>query len=316
MGRESGRVVNYSKGEKALLIICDDITETKRLSEKLEYQTTHDVLTGLINRVEFDRRLSRILETNLDDEATEHALCYLDLDQFKIINDTCGHLAGDELLRQLSSLLSSIVRKRDTLARLGGDEFAILMEYCDLKNSRRVAENVRTGIENFRFVWEGKRFSMSVSIGLIQISDNTGSMTGIMSAADAACFAAKDAGRNRIHVYHPKDIELSERQGEMQWVSRVTEALEDERLLLYKQAIISLGEMQANQGEHYELLIRMKNEDGSIAMPGAFLPAAERYNIATKIDRWVIKTAFLGLPRTRKFLIDYIFVPLIYRVIH
>jgi diguanylate cyclase (GGDEF)-like protein/PAS domain S-box-containing protein len=291
--RESVRVVSdYHDGAVTFFIVCEDITETYRLSQQLSYQATHDSLTGLVNRAEFERRLQRVLKIN-DPKITEHAICYLDLDQFKIINDTCGHLAGDELLRQLSELLFAKVRKRDTLARLGGDEFGVLMEHCDLNHARRVANSLRAMVEDFRFVWQDKKFSIGVSIGLVPINVSSGNVNDILSAADAACYAAKDAGRNRIHVYASDDKSMAIRRGEMQWVSRINHALEEGLFKLYYQKIISVNGLK--QGDHYELLLRMTGSNGELIPPGAFLSAAERYGLSNKIDSWVVNKAFTWL---------------------
>ena len=279
-----------------ILVTCEDISETRILSEQLEYQAKHDSLTQLINRAEFERRLRRVLNSDLENE--HHALCYLDLDQFKIINDTCGHMAGDELLRRISNLLNSAVRKRDTLARLGGDEFAVLLEHCPFDQAERIAGDLLKSIESFRFVWEGKRFNLGVSIGLVPITRESGMLSDVMSAADAACYAAKDGGRNRVHVYHADDIELSKRRSEMHWVSEINRALEENRLRLAMQPIMWLGgDDQGKKGKHYELLLRMEDNDGNLISPGAFLPAAERYNLSVKLDRWVTDTAFAWLLR-------------------
>ena len=289
--RATLRLIRYSEDDLSVLMTCEDISEARLLSEQLEHQAKHDSLTGLINRAEFERRLRRIITSETGDE--EHSLCYLDLDQFKVINDTCGHLAGDELIRQVSEILSKGVRKRDTLARLGGDEFAILMEHCPLSQASRVARDLLKAISNFRFVWEGKRFGVGVSIGVVPINEGKGSVNNILSVADAACYAAKDAGRNRIHVYEEDDDELSRRRGEMQWVAKINNALEEDRFCLAAQDIVFLGnEEDRPPGKHYELLIRMRDEDGSIITPGIFLPAAERYNLSVKLDRWVVTTVF------------------------
>lgn len=281
-------------GTQNILMSCEDVTETRILSEQLEYQAKHDALTDLINRAEFERRLRRVLNSQSADN--EHALCYLDLDQFKIINDTCGHLAGDELLRRVSHLLITVVRKRDTLARLGGDEFAVLLEHCPLEQAMRVASDLLDAVHALRFSWEGKRFNVGVTIGLVPINENSGNVSDVLSAADAACYAAKDAGRNRIHVYHPDDSELSKRRSEMQWVSEINRALEENRLCLARQPIMPLSKTASSgAGKHYELLIRMKDENGDIIFPGAFLPAAERYNLSIRLDRWVVSTAFAWL---------------------
>jgi len=275
--------------------VTQDITEQKLAEDTLAHQATHDALTGLINRNDFERRLERVLETARTSH-DEHALCYLDLDQFKVINDTCGHEAGDELLRQLGRLLSVAVRKRDTLARLGGDEFGVLMEHCTLVQAHRVADEVRKAIEEFRFVWEEQAFRIGVSIGLVPITESSESVANLLSAADSACFAAKDEGRNRVHVYHLDDTELARRQGEMAWVARIDQALEDYRLQLWSQPIVPVV-TGSDKGEHFELLLRLIDERGETVPPGAFLPAAERYGLSTKLDRWVVGAALDWLSR-------------------
>ena len=294
--RETARVVSGVAGEMAtILIVCEDCTEAHNLSEQLSYQASHDALTGLVNRRAFENRLERVLETARCHNTT-HALCYLDLDQFKVINDTCGHVAGDELLRQLGRYLSAQVRKRDTLARLGGDEFGVLMERCSLEQAQRVAESLRKAIESFRFLWEDKSFSVGVSIGLVPITRASEHITGVLRAADNACYAAKDTGRNRIHVYHEADVELVKRHREMQWVVRMNRALEEDRFHLSFQPIVPVDGRQSDW-THYELLLWMEDDDGRILPPGAFLPAAERYNLAARLDRWVIDAAFEWLTR-------------------
>ena len=281
---------NIGKDKVYSFAIVRDITERKEMSEKLSHQAMHDSLTDLINRREFEHRLERILETSRKD-SSEHALCYLDLDQFKVINDTCGHVAGDELLRQLSDLLQREVRKRDTLARLGGDEFGVLMEHCSLEQAQRVASNLLKAIEDFRFTWEDKSFSIEVSIGLTPIDNTSLSSIEIMKQADAACYAAKDAGRNRIHIYREDDTALARRHGEMQWVARINLALLEDRFCLYAQPIKSL-KRKSKDGKFYELLLRMKDEDGELIRPGAFLAGAERYSLSTRLDRWVVDNTF------------------------
>ena len=288
--RETARVVEGENGQSTMLLVCEDITEAHNLANQLSYQATHDVLTDLVNRYEFERRLQRAAQT-AQTEKREHALCYLDLDQFKVMNDTCGHVAGDELLRQIATLLGERIRKRDTLARLGGDEFGVLLEDCSIEQAMRIASGLRRAVEDFRFLWEDKSFSLGVSIGLIAITDASEGIAALLSAADTACYAAKDQGRNRIHVYHDNDVELSRRTTEMQWVARIHRALEEKRFHLCAQPIVRIGN-NYDAKEHYELLLRMEDENGNIVTPGAFLPAAERYNLATKLDRWVISTAF------------------------
>jgi diguanylate cyclase (GGDEF)-like protein/PAS domain S-box-containing protein len=270
-----------------LMGVTQDITARKKVEEKLSYQASHDALTGLINRPEFEQRTEHLLST-IQSDKTEHAMCFLDLDQFKVINDTCGHVAGDELLRQLGMLLQNTVRKRDTLARLGGDEFGVLMEHCGLDQAHRVADEIFDAINEYQFFWEGESFRIGVSIGLVAITETTGNYTDLFKQADAACYLAKGLGRNRIHVYHPDDVELSIRQGEMQWVRRINQAVDEDRFCLYAQPIVSLNN---DDLKHYELLVRMLNEEGEVIPPGAFLPAAERYNLIEKIDAWVVQHA-------------------------
>ncbi|MCI0399781.1 MAG: EAL domain-containing protein [Gammaproteobacteria bacterium] len=291
--REAIRASKDDAGAIVILIAGEDVTEARQLSEELSYQASHDVLTGLVNRREFERRLKRVLHSSRADQ-TEHALLYLDLDRFKTINDTCGHLAGDELLRQLGEVLRGTVRSRDTLARLGGDEFGVLLEHCSVVQARRLAKALQKIIQNFRFGWEGRNLSIGVSIGLVPINKTSESMTNILSMTDAALFAAKEAGRNCIHVYQEADSELARKRGELQWVPRIQQALEEDRFHLVFQPIRPIAKGNV-EGEHYELQIRMEDEDGRIVPPGAFLPAAERYNLSTTLDRWVIRTAFRWL---------------------
>lgn len=274
------------------VLVFSDVTETRRLTRAMSYQATHDALTGLINRCEFERRLCRVLET-VRTEDTQHAVGYLDLDQFKIINDTWGHAAGDELLRQLSRLLEDQIRKRDTLARLGGDEFGILMEHCTVQQALRVAEVLRKTVENYCFVWEDKCFNIGVSIGLTPLNQASQTVVEVLRAADTACYMAKEQGRNRIYIYQADDIEQARRQGEMQWAVQLPRALEEGRFHLSWQPITSVS--QGNEMEHYELLLRLEDETGRLILPGVFLPAAERFNLATPLDRWVISTAFQWL---------------------
>ena len=267
-----------------------DITESYRLSEQLNYQATHDPLTGLVNRREFELRLSRVVKSCRDD-GSEHALCYIDLDQFKVVNDTCGHDAGDELLRQIAALLQDKVRKRDTIARLGGDEFGLLLERCTLNQANRVAENVRGAIDDFRFMWAGRNFRLGASIGVIPIDFSSGNIANVMRSADAACYTAKDAGRNRIHIYHEDSIELAQRHQEMQRIVDINQAFDEGRFMLYQQPIRPLKSTQDEQAQFCELLVRMIDEAGFPVLPANFLPTAERYNLATQLDTWVVNTA-------------------------
>ncbi len=262
----------------------------QRYQTDLSFQTTHDSLTGLVNRREFERRIVAALNI-AKSEQSEHVLLYMDLDQFKVVNDTCGHTAGDEYLRQLSAMLVDGLRKHDSLARLGGDEFGVLLEHCPQDRALQLADQLLGEIQDFRFVWEGNSFTLGVSIGLVLINEQSENLSRILKAADAACYAAKDAGRNRIHVYDEDDSTLVRRHGEMQWVSRITEAVEEGRFHLYYQPIVPVDQRQI-EGLHMELLLRMEDRHGNIILPGAFLPAAERYNLMPHLDRWVTQTAF------------------------
>jgi diguanylate cyclase (GGDEF)-like protein/PAS domain S-box-containing protein len=288
--------------------IQEDVTHEYELSEQLNYQASHDALTDLINRREFERRAERLLTTTKH-EKSEHALCYLDLDQFKVVNDTCGHSAGDRMLSQLSSILKETVRHHDTLARLGGDEFGVLIEHCMLDDAHKVALTLQQAIQNYQFSWEGHSFKVGVSIGLVPITETTLNLGDLLKNADAACYMAKDLGRNRIHVYHDEDSEIAQRQGEMQWVTRINHALEENRFCLYAQTIAPLS---SSTNEHYELLVRMIDEQGNIIPPGAFLPAAERYDLISKLDHWVIDQALTLLANNSNFLnkIDFISINL------
>ncbi len=254
---------------------------------RLVYQASHDALTGLINRREFEQRLDRTLLSALQ-QGREHALCYMDLDQFKVINDSCGHAAGDELLRQLALLLKGNLRERDTLARLGGDEFALLLENCSIQDALEVADTFRAEVQRFRFKWGDRIFAVGMSVGMVAINRDSGTAASLLSAADAACYVAKDRGRNQIHVYESRDIDLARHRGEMQWVTRIHRALEEHRLRLSWQEI-RRTDGAAESVRHVELLLRMMDDDGSEILPMAFIPAAERYSIMPSLDSWVIE---------------------------
>ncbi|MEH1994407.1 bifunctional diguanylate cyclase/phosphodiesterase [Nostoc sp.] len=272
------------------VMVFHDVTENRKLSRQLSWQATHDALTELVNRQEFERRVEQALHlAKLDYQV--HALCYLDLDHFKIVNDTCGHLAGDELLRQITTLLQEKIRKTDTLARLGGDEFGVLLTQCTIEQALRVANELLLCVQKFRFVWQEQVFSIGVSIGLVGIDANNESLTEIISTADAACYIAKNRGRNRVYVAQINDQEQLQRRGEMQWASRISQALENDWFCLYAQIIVPIGPTAKN-GVHYEVLLRLHDEQENLVLPMAFIPAAERYNLMHLIDRWVIRTLF------------------------
>jgi diguanylate cyclase (GGDEF)-like protein/PAS domain S-box-containing protein len=274
------------------VLVFHDVSESRELNRRLSYHASHDVLTGLVNRREFETRLERALKSAKAGE-TSYALCYVDIDQFKIVNDTCGHSAGDALLGQVGALLKSKVRWRDTLARLGGDEFGVLLESCSLEEALRTAETLRESIRNFRYTWEDRTFKLGASIGVVPITADNEDVASVLSAADSACGAAKESGRNRVHCFEENDIDLMRRRREMQWAARINNALEESRFELFRMTIQPLQVEDA--GEHFELLLRMRDESGKIVAPDQFIAAAERYGITPSIDRWVIDSAFRWL---------------------
>ncbi len=276
-----------------VVVILHDDSQARSMANQLSWQACHDPLTELFNRRKFEQSLEGLLLSARQNNM-QHALLYLDLDQFKIVNDTCAHLAGDELLRQMSGLLQSLVRDSDVLARLGGDEFGVLLRHCPPDRSLTIANGIREAVQDYRFAWQGKPFNIGVSIGLVNIDSQSESITALLSAADTACYAAKDKGRNRVQVYQPGDSELQQRHGEMQWVSRIHDAFENARFLLYTQSIIALGK-ETPVTAHCEILLRMRDERGGLLPPMAFIPAAERYSLMPSIDRWVIRTLFAKL---------------------
>jgi diguanylate cyclase (GGDEF)-like protein/PAS domain S-box-containing protein len=274
------------------VLVFRDVTAQRKLAQQLSHQATHDTLTELVNRREFEHRLAHLLA--LASPYAPHALLYLDLDQFKVVNDTCGHAAGDDLLRQISALLRTKLRARDTLARLGGDEFGVLLEHCALPEAKRIANNLRELVHGFRFGWQDKSFHIGVSIGLVPLIQAGETASGVLSAADSSCYAAKEGGRNRVHVYQADDSVLAQRHGEMRWMPRIQQALADERFRLYYQPIVPIAP-NALPGDHGEILLRMLDEQGQLVPPGAFLPAAERYGLMLAIDRWVVRKTLEAL---------------------
>jgi diguanylate cyclase (GGDEF)-like protein len=256
---------------------------------KLAYHASHDQLTNLVNRAEFENRLKQALQ-EITTRGRQHVVMYMDLDQFKIVNDTCGHAAGDQLLRQVGALLKHKVREGDTLARLGGDEFGVLLENCPMQEAIRIAHELRQCVADFRFISESRSFNIGASIGVIHVADGTLTLTDVLGAADAACYMAKEKGRNRVQFYRPHDSEVFLRRGEMEWVSRLQRALQDGRFTLHAQEIISIKDPA--RIPHHELLVRMLDEHDKLIPPMAFIPAAERYSMMPLIDQWVVQNAF------------------------
>jgi diguanylate cyclase (GGDEF)-like protein/PAS domain S-box-containing protein len=274
------------------VLVFHDVSESRELNRKLSYHASHDILTGLVNRREFEARLERSLRSAKARE-TQYALCHLDVDQFKIINDTCGHSAGDALLGQVGALLKTKIRWRDTLARLGGDEFGVLLESCSLDDALVMAEQLRETMRNYKFVWEERTFRLGCSIGVVPITGDSEDVATVLSSADSACQAAKEGGRNRVFSFQDNDIDLMRRRREMQWAARINNALEESRFELFRMTIQPLQKHEP--GAHYELLLRMRDETGKIVSPDNFINAAERYGITPQIDRWVVEHALRWL---------------------
>ena len=289
--------IHASNGEiVGAVVVFRDVTKVRTQARQLTWQATHDPLTQLVNRREFEYQLEHALHS-AQGYGQEHVMLYLDLDRFKIVNDTNGHIAGDELLRQVSLLFKTNIRKTDILARLGGDEFAVLLYNCPPEQGLQVAELLLQSIQEFRFGWLDKTFSIGVSIGLVAVNPKTASTSAVLSAADIACYAAKNKGRNRVQVYEAGDRELIKQHGETQWVVQINQALEENRFRLYSQPIVQLNS-PTTTGTHCEILLRLQLATGQLVSPMAFIPAAERYNLMHAIDRWVIRTLFSNLSKT------------------
>ena len=279
------------------VIVFSDVSRERRMKRLLSYQAAHDALTGLINRREFESRLTNAIESARANQQVRHAMIYVDLDQFKVVNDTCGHPAGDQLLRQVTGLLQTRVRANDVLARLGGDEFGVLLEHCTPDQALRIADTVRQSIHDLRFQWGTNTMQIGASIGIVQIDQDTESVATLLSAADIACYSAKDGGRNRVQVYDPASA--SARHREMRWMARLTHARDEGRLDIMFQPIVRVAE-QAKERPHYELLLRLHDENGAIVLPDEFIPAAERFNLMPSLDRWVIEKVLREyVPSTR-----------------
>ena len=276
------------------VLVMHDVTELKQMADELSYQASHDPLTGLVNRREFESRLEHALE-EARYKRQRHVLCYIDLDQFKVVNDTCGHVAGDELLKQISHILESQVRETDTLARLGGDEFGVLLMNCHMQIAEQVAKKFLKAISEVKFVWEDNIFEVGASIGLVEITEKTGSMTDVLSSVDSACYVVKEQGRNGIHVYAAGDQSIANQHGQMKWLNRLRRAIDMEQFRLYAQEIHPLYENNVHNHGHTEILLRMVDEDNQIILPNDFLPTAERYNLMPTLDRWVVREALLAI---------------------
>jgi diguanylate cyclase (GGDEF)-like protein/PAS domain S-box-containing protein len=273
------------------VLVFHDVSESRRIAAEMTHQASHDSLTGLLNRRGFERRLDTALKKDRENHG-ETTVLFMDLDQFKVVNDTSGHAAGDELLRQLAGIFRQRLRQADSLARLGGDEFAVILENCATEAAMRIAEGLQQAIAQFPFVWEGRTFHVGVSIGMVLVQDGAITRPEVLRQADAACYLAKDRGRNRIHVYKSDDRHRTMRHGEMGWIARIHQALQDDRFLLCRQASVALMPAET---PHFEILVRMLEPDGQLVMPNSFIPSAERYGLMPEIDRWVIHAALTKL---------------------
>ena len=276
-------VENFLSSQAERKQMAEQVLSEKELAQ---WQASHDVLTGLVNRLEFEHQLSHILEK---EHLTSHTLLYLDLDRFKIVNDTCGHSAGDELLRQVSQVIQAQIRSSDTLARLGGDEFAVILYGCPQQNAVALAQKILSSVQQFCFVWHERSFTIGVSIGVLSFKSQEDTLTSVLKAADAACYSAKNRGRNQIYVMENKEQELALQSQEMNWLAEIHQALESNRFLLFYQTIQPLQTLSSG-AEYYEVLLRMEGKNGEIISPMAFIPVAERYQLMNQLDRWVIST--------------------------
>lgn len=294
--RESAAPVRDRTGHIiGMVLVLHDVTQMHQMAQQLAFQASHDPLTGLLNRHAFELRLQQMIE-NGRIEARQHVLCYLDLDQFKMVNDTCGHAAGDELLKQLTFILRACLRRGDTIARLGGDEFGIVFEDCTVSEALPLAESLRATIAAFRFGWGDHAFDVGASLGMVPINEDSGTLQDILRAADSACYVAKDLGRDRIHVYEPHDQALAKHRGEMQWARRLKRGFEEDQLVLFAQQILPLADCPIGAAPNYEITVMMRSDDGQTLIPPmAFIPAAERFRLMPALDRWVIRAAFRNL---------------------
>jgi len=277
------------------VLLLRDVTEQRGITRQMSYQATHDALTGLINRSEFERRISVASDSGHRGEG-HHVLCYLDLDRFKIVNDTSGHLAGDSMLREVAKLLRDAVRDSDFVGRLGGDEFGMLLVGCPLEKARQIADDVCRAVGDYRFIWKDKLFNIGVSVGLVEISRESGTTEDLLAAADAACYVAKKEGAGRVAVYSARDEARARQTGEIQWLQRLQSALKENRFHLYQQIIVP-AYADDGTGPRMEVLVRMTDEFGNEVMPAEFMRAAERHKLMRLVDRWVVQTTFTAVGR-------------------
>jgi diguanylate cyclase (GGDEF)-like protein/PAS domain S-box-containing protein len=310
LGRRGMLVATGSEGERSIevtvspmrdvsgqidgtVIALRDVSDLRGLTRAMSYQASHDGLTGLVNRREFERRLEEALVSTAN--GTRHALCYLDLDRFKAVNDECGHVAGDSMLREVAALIKDAVRDSDSVGRLGGDEFGILLAGCPLEKARQIADDVVRAVNDHRFVWKDKIFSVGVSVGLVEVTGASTSIEDLLHAADSACYVAKNQG-GRVHVYSARDEAAARQRGEILWLQLLQSALKESRFELHGQPIVH-ATSTATGGPGLEVLLRLRDEKGAFVTPSEFMRAAERYRLMPHVDRWVVQTALTALAR-------------------
>lgn len=287
-------IKDYDASVSGTVVVFKDVTAIRNMIERMAFQATHDPLTGLLNRSEFEKQLTSAILSARQQQA-KHVMCYIDLDQFKVVNDNCGHIAGDEFLKQLSDVLRQNVRRTDVLARLGGDEFGVLLQNCKLTKAVQIVDELRQAVNVSRFAWKDKSFEISASFGIVEITHDSGGLTEVLSAADTACFVAKDLGRNRAHIYQPDDLALAKRRDEMHWLPRIRKALAKGDIKLYQQRIMPLKKHLSHN--FYEIIIRLHEDDGNVVPPKAFIPSAERYDLMPQLDRYVVQKAMEYISR-------------------
>ena len=275
------------------VVVFHDVSEIRGLTRQMSYQATHDALTGLVNRREFERRLQEAMDSALAEEAT-HILCYMDLDRFKAVNDSCGHLAGDNMLREVAALIKKQVRDSDFVGRLGGDEFGTVLVGCPLDKARQISADICNAVADYRFVWKDKIFNIGISVGLVEVNHSSGNLQDIMSAADSACYVAKQRGRGQVHVYSARDEAIARERGDIQWLRQLQDALHEGRFELAMQAIIATAGGDET-GPSAEVLIRLPDEHGRYANTAEFLRPAERYQLMPQIDRWVVNATLSAI---------------------
>jgi diguanylate cyclase (GGDEF)-like protein/PAS domain S-box-containing protein len=275
------------------VVVMHDVSEIRGLTKQMSYQAAHDALTGLINRREFERRLDEAMDTARSEQVV-HILAYMDLDRFKAVNDSCGHIAGDNMLREVASLIKEQVRDSDFVARLGGDEFGTLLIGCPLDKAQQIASDICNAVANYRFVWQDKIFNIGISVGLVEVSHSSGNLQDVISAADSACYVAKQRGRGQIHVYSARDETVARERGDIQWLRQLQNALRDNRFELAMQPILATGSGSVS-GPSVEILIRMPDERGRTGNSADFLRSAERYQLMPQIDRWVVNAVLAAI---------------------